>query len=222
MNPNLNLRNDKTLKITGIICLVMFGVSTIIAFSNLFALNSEAQKGVAIYCLYFLFIGVLFTLLYYYGPQDWNEMSFDKRAQYFARQLQRGKRRWYIVPNNKTYEILPLSWWEVFGSNKRKNGGIKYVPMDILDVKYSLAMGDFENVDLVKKVVELLSVVKIIDVPDGSFYRRENGEYYYKESMTVNIRASYNENEKTCTVSDDGEWIVANQSEIVTVISPNT
>lgn len=221
MNLHLNLRHDKTLKITGIVFLVMFGVATIIAFSNLFTLSSEAQKGVAIYCLYFLGIGVLFTLLYHYGPQDWNEMLFEERCKYFADQLRRGNRKWYFTLNdNGQYDALPLAWWDVLWSGRNKKGGLKYSLVDMADVKYHLIMGKISNVDLVTRVFELMFMMKLMKVPDGSFYRRANGEYYYKESMTVNIRASYNENEKTCTVSDSGEWIVANQSEIVTVISP--
>lgn len=157
----------------------LFGILLVLVFSGSNGTPEQDFNSLVVACFVFV-LGCGFMLYYRYGQKPWNEMTFEKQCDFFARQLVSGKRSWFLNPVENDFFAFPLS-----PRNMNEFGGGVHISSNLERVKQLMDSGQIKNTALVTGILQILSETTIENLPDHTFYSRKDGSTYIKINSSL-------------------------------------
>lgn len=165
---------NKNLRKIGMAGMLFSAIIYTLVFLGAFEFQgSQGLNSLAFTSVLLIFSCLLFALS---QPKAYLEMDFDQKCQFMAEELRAGKRQWYCInPYAPKFLIVPLRH-----RNLDEFGGGYHEPLSVEDVKKMLSMGNVQNVEYVKTILELSTFVQIGILLPGSIYKRKDNSFYQK------------------------------------------
>jgi len=168
---------NKKIKIFGYVLIAQFIAALILICT--YSLPIKAQGIINLFGISLITAVVGLMMVFLGRHKNIDDMSFEERCHFLAKELKSGKRKWtkYNV-NCPEYTIRPLT------ERERQELWCSY--SSISDIAASWAAGSdsdcCRNSDEVKEIFRILSLSSIRRLEPKTLYCRSNGTHYYKDA----------------------------------------